>query len=42
VVEKIGKVETDSNNKPKAPQIIKSLRVDTKGIKYREPLIIKQ
>ena len=37
VLEKIGSVETGSNDKPKEDVVIKSITVDTKGITYKEP-----
>lgn len=37
VVHKIENVETDSNDKPKEDVVIKSIRVDTKGVEYTEP-----
>lgn len=41
VVEKIENVDTNSNDAPKKDVIIESVTVDTKGIKYDEPEIIK-
>ena len=42
VVDKIAAVATDkSNNKPKTDVVIESITVDTKGVKYGEPKIIK-
>jgi len=37
VLDKIESVKTGSNDKPKEDVIIKSITVDTKGIKYKEP-----
>ena len=37
VLEKVEKVETDSNDKPKTDVIIESITVDTKGEKYKKP-----
>lgn len=37
IIEKIENVKTDSNDKPKEDVVIKSITVDTKGIKYKEP-----
>ncbi|MDU1314880.1 peptidylprolyl isomerase [Clostridium septicum] len=37
VLEKVEKVETDSNDKPKTDVIIESITVDTKGEKYNKP-----
>lgn len=37
VLEKAESVETDSNDKPKTPVVIESIKVDTKGIKYVLP-----
>jgi len=37
VLDKIEGVKTGSNDKPKEDVIIKSITVDTKGIKYKEP-----
>lgn len=37
VLEKLEKVETDSNDKPKTDVIIESITVDTKGEKYNKP-----
>lgn len=41
VVEKIENVDTNSSDAPKKDVIIESVTVDTKGIKYDEPEIIK-
>ena len=41
VVKKISEVKTDSNDKPKENVVIKSIRVDTKGVDYQEPDTIK-
>ena len=37
VVDEIADVDTDYNDKPKTPQIIKTVTVDTLGVDYREP-----
>lgn len=37
VVKSIEEVKTDSNDKPKESVVIKSIRVDTKGIEYQDP-----
>ena len=37
VLDKIESVKTGSNDKPKEDVVIKSITVDTKGIKYKEP-----
>jgi peptidyl-prolyl cis-trans isomerase B (cyclophilin B) len=37
ILDKIESVKTGSNDKPKEDVIIKSITVDTKGIKYKEP-----
>ena len=37
VVDQIVSVDTDSNDKPYEDQVIKTIRVDTKGIDYSEP-----
>lgn len=41
VVEKIENVKTGSNDKPKEEVVIKSIKVDTKGVEYPEPVKIK-
>ena len=41
VVEAINSVETDRNDKPLKDVVIESITVDTKGIDYKEPEIIK-
>ena len=37
IVKKIQEVKTDSNDKPTENVVIKSITVDTKGVKYNEP-----
>lgn len=37
VAKSIEEVKTDSNDKPKESVVIKSIRVDTKGIEYQDP-----
>ena len=37
VVDEIADVDTDYNDKPKTPQIIKTVTVDTLGVDYGEP-----
>ena len=37
VVTKISEVKTDSMDKPEEPVVIDSIRVDTKGVEYKEP-----
>jgi peptidyl-prolyl cis-trans isomerase B (cyclophilin B) len=37
VLDKIESVKTGSNDKPKEDVVIKSITVDTKGVKYKEP-----
>jgi peptidyl-prolyl cis-trans isomerase B (cyclophilin B) len=37
IIQKIENVKTDSNDKPKEDVVIKSITVDTRGIKYKEP-----
>jgi len=37
LLDKIENVKTDSSDKPKEDVVIKSITVDTKGIKYKEP-----
>ena len=37
----ISRVATDRNDKPTAPQVIKSIRVDTKGAEYKAEKIEK-
>ena len=37
VLDKIESVKTDSSDKPKEDVVIKSITVDTKGVKYKEP-----
>ncbi len=37
----ISKVATDRNDKPTTPQVIKSIRVDTKGVEYKAEKIDK-
>lgn len=41
VVKKIESVSTDANDKPKEKVVIKSIKVDTKGVAYAEPEKIK-
>lgn len=41
VVDKIAKVETDHNDRPIQPQVMKRVTVETFGVKYPEPEIIK-
>lgn len=41
VVKKIESVSTDANDKPKEKVVIKSIKVDTKGVVYAEPEKIK-
>lgn len=38
VIEKVGNVETKANDVPKKDVIIKSIKVDTKGQEYKEPV----
>lgn len=38
VIEKVGNVETKANDVPKTDVIIKSIKVDTKGQEYKEPV----
>ena len=40
IVYKISKVSTDANDKPLEDVIIESITIDTKGIKYDEPIKI--
>ena len=40
IVYKISKVSTDVNDKPLEDVIIESITIDTKGIKYDEPIKI--
>ena len=37
IVHKIENVETDSNDKPVNNIIIESIKVDTKGVEYKDP-----
>ena len=37
VVDEIASVKTDWNDKPKAPQVMKKVSVETFGVKYPEP-----
>lgn len=37
VVEKLSKVDVDSNDKPREDQVIKTIRVETYGVDYGEP-----
>ena len=37
VVEKLSKVDVDSNDKPRTDQVIESIRVETYGVDYGEP-----
>lgn len=41
VVKKIEEIKTGMNDKPKETVVIKSISVDTKGIDYQEPKVIK-
>lgn len=41
IVHKIEKVKTDSNDKPLEDVVIESVVVDTKGIEYEDPKILK-
>lgn len=41
IVKKIQEVKTNSNDKPIENVVIKSITVDTKGVKYSEPEKIK-
>ncbi len=36
-VDKIAAVRTDGGDRPREPQVIRSIRVDTKGVEYPEP-----
>lgn len=38
IIEKVGNVETKANDVPKEDVVIKSIRVDTKGQEYKEPV----
>lgn len=38
VVDEIANVKTDWNDKPKTAQVMKSVRVDTKGVDYPKPV----
>ena len=38
VVDEIASVKTDWNDKPKTPQVMKKVTVDTFGVKYPEPV----
>lgn len=42
IVEKIAASEIDDNNKLVSPYIIKSVKVDTKGVKFPKPNIIRK
>lgn len=37
ILDKIQEVKTDSNDKPQTPVVIESIKVDTKGVKYKAP-----
>ena len=41
VVHKIENVQTDSSDKPTTPVVIESIKVDTKGVDYKEPVKMK-
>ncbi|EKQ57710.1 MULTISPECIES: peptidylprolyl isomerase [unclassified Clostridium] len=41
IVDKIQNVETNSADAPKTDVVIKSIRVDTKGVEYKEPKKVK-
>ena len=41
VVHKIENVQTDSSDKPTTPVVIESIKVDTKGVEYKEPIKMK-
>ena len=41
VVHKIENVQTDSSDKPTTPVVIESIKVDTKGVEYKEPVKMK-
>ncbi|HCW54517.1 MAG TPA: peptidylprolyl isomerase [Clostridium sp.] len=41
VVEKISEVKTDSHDKPEKNVVIKSIKVDTKGVDYPQPNTVK-
>ena len=41
VVEKISEVKTDSHDKPEKNVVIKSIKVNTKGVDYPEPNTVK-